>query len=190
MKSHADIDAFANRCKAAKRKRQSTRVEKHRAPTFEAYLTDGGPAFSFVPWFSRSQYSEADRSAAAEYHEKHFHNVEKPSNSLIKDAVEVDPRAHHKSWILSFKVGKRRKDKPPKVTELAWTYAHTSAPIDNQTVSKLQLRGISTGESEPFRIASSHFKRRFLDYLDRRFRGNFDHVEGIFNRQQFRKLGL
>lgn len=182
VESHADIDEFAKRCGKQPSGRRNRITKKREAPSFDAYMQKGGPAFSYCGWCSDAKSSKREMEAAAAVHYKTLHTIEKPRASLVRQSIEVTKGKHHKAWILEFYIGPRGQ-----IGRLDWLYAHTEVPRARKIKTKIEVRGISRPEVPPFELGSSQFKRRFSAFLKQRF-SNIDEAEGTFNPSDFRRF--
>ncbi len=184
VKGHEDIDRFADRCAI---QRKSLRVDSGnkgmtKSPTFDAYLREGGPAFSFIAYDDRGPIIRADREAAAKARRKAFGAHEEPSDSFIRDCIIASKGKHHKKWILAF-----RSSAPTKTAEFAWIYTHAEAPAGKHQKTKIQVKGIEVPEAAPFDLKTSNFKKRFTAYLRERYSDVLD-AEGSFNVAAFQRF--
>ena len=180
VRSHADIDAFADRCNKLPKAARKTRQAKAKRLTFDAYMRNGGPKFSYVAWSEPEGLSKGEREAAAKARSEAFGVNEEPSDYFIDDAVVVTKGKHHRKWILTF-----RSIAPKRLAGLKWIYAHAETPDGKYLKTKIQVKGLASPEPEPFDVGTSAFKTRFRDYIRNRYRRDVLDAEGPFNQADF-----
>jgi hypothetical protein len=184
VKSQADIDEFARRCKKQVKRAARGAGSALKADTsFDKYLKKGGPAFSYIAYVDTEDLSRRDLEAAANAHYRAYHTKEEPRKSLVKDAQIVTSGKHHKDWILTFYCGG-----PKRVGALEWLYVHAEAPSREGTKTKMQVRGLAIPDNAPFDLKSSDFKRRFTAYMRSRYPDDVGYAEDPFNKNDFARF--